>query len=397
MQRDRDESLDDAALIRDMDDWHEQSCRAQRHLLSGIAEADRRELWRGAGAHDMAHWLWMRYGISDWKARRWIDTERALETLPATAIAFARGRLGIDKVVELTRLATADNEADLLPWVERVSSGAIRARADRESRRSREDAAELELARSLVWWHENEGRVFCLSASLPAAAGAIVAKALDRMAERVPVMAGEETASSTSDARRADALVALCSARVAGDPDPDRATVVVHMPVSALSGDSGTGAIEPGCAIEGGGVMHAETARRLACTARLETVIEDVHGGVVGLGRTSREPSAQMMRALRHRDEGCQFPGCGSRRYTHAHHIRWWSAGGSTDMENLALVCSFHHKLPHEHGWSLVRRGDGRVRWYRPDGRRHRVGPAPPGKAAMPPARRPGRRLVLTT
>jgi hypothetical protein len=180
----------------------------------------------------------------------------------------------------------------------------------------------------------------------------------------------------SSDARRADALVAVCSTRITTDADQDRATVVVHVPVEALM--EGAGDDEPGCEIEGGGVIHAETALRLACDARIETVIEDRDGRVVGLGRTSREPSAQMLRALRRRDGGCVFPGCGSKRFTHAHHIRWWSGGGSTDMENLVLLCGFHHRLVHELGWRLLPEPSGEVAWYRPDGRRYRAGPAPP-------------------
>src|SRR5947209_20265915 len=67
-----------------------------------IAEMDRHELWRDAGARDMAHWLWMRQGISDWKARRWIAAAHVLERLPGVSGAFSRGELPIDKVVELT-------------------------------------------------------------------------------------------------------------------------------------------------------------------------------------------------------------------------------------------------------------------------------------------------------
>jgi hypothetical protein len=124
-------------------------------------------------------------------------------------------------------------------------------------------------------------------------------------------------------------------------------------------------------------VIHVETARRLACDARIETVIEDGAGRVIGLGRSSREPSAQMLRALRHRDQGCRFPGCGSGRFTHAHHVRWWSAGGRTDLDNLVLVCSFHHTLVHEHGWRLRLGRDGAVAWFHPDGMRYRAGPQP--------------------
>ena len=378
----------DAALLRDMDAAHLQACRAQRRLLSFIAEADRRSLWKPEGAHDMAHWLWMRYGLSGWKARRWVQAAHGLESLPLVSEAFCSGSLGIDKVVELCRFATPETEGDLLPWATRVSAGAIRARADREARTSLEETAQRHESRSLSWWHEDEGRELCLEGRLPAAAGEVVTRALERLAGKVPVTPGGGS-STTPEQRRADALVALCSSRIASDPDQDRATVVVHVPVEALGrpqqqagGPQPAGMAlhsdpERGCELEGGGVIHPATARRLACDARIETVLEDRSGWVLGLGRSSREPSAQMLRALRRRDSGCRFPGCGSRRFTAAHHVWWWSLGGPTDLANLVLLCSFHHTLVHENGWRLELARDGRVRWYRPDGRRYRAGPAP--------------------
>jgi hypothetical protein len=124
-------------------------------------------------------------------------------------------------------------------------------------------------------------------------------KAWERVADQLPsVPVGDDPPGR--DARRADALVALASVRIAHDADPDRATVVVHVPVEVLTspgargdgGKDGLGDDGPGCGLEGGGVIHAETARRLACTARIETVVEDPAGRIVGLGRTSREPLA---------------------------------------------------------------------------------------------------------
>jgi hypothetical protein len=85
-----------------------------------------------------------------------------------------------------------------------------------------------------------------------------------------------------------------------------------------------------------------------------------------------------MVRQLRYRDSGCRFPGCGARRFTQAHHIVWWGDGGPTGLDNLLLVCFFHHKLVHEHGWSLRRDAGGDVAWLRPDGSTHRAGPDPP-------------------
>ena len=142
--------------------------------------------------------------------------------------------------------------------------------------------------------------------------------------------------------------------------------------------------------IDGGPVLAAETARRLACTARIQAILENGAGDPIGLGRLTREPAEWMLRQLRHRDGGCTFPGCGNRRYAHAHHIEWWSAGGRTDLENLALVCAFHHKLVHQYGWRMSRSKGGAITWFRPDGTEHVAGPSEPRGtapqlAAMPP------------
>ena len=69
-----------------------------------------------------------------------------------------------------------------------------------------------------------------------------MAKALERLAEQLPVMPGGEDGWCV-DARRADALVALCSARISddADPDPDRATVIIHTQLEGLV--EGTGGV----------------------------------------------------------------------------------------------------------------------------------------------------------
>jgi hypothetical protein len=175
--------------------------------------------------------------------------------------------------------------------------------------------------------------------------------------------------------------VALCSAWIASDPHPDRATVIIHARVEGPGEGSGARTVQgelTDCEIEGGPAIHPETARRLLCTARVQVVVEDSSGQPVRLGRMRREPPEWMLRQLRYRDSECRFPGCGLRRYTQAHHVRWWDQGGRTDLDNLVLICSFHHILVHEYGWSLIRDRDGTVRWFHPDGTRYRAGPGPP-------------------
>ena len=289
-------------LIDEIDAVNGRVSAAQRELFRILAEADRCEVWRDYGARDMAHWLGMRYGISDWKARRWIAAAHALPRLAVLSEAFSCGEIGIDKVVELARFATPETEGTLIRWAQGVSCGCIRRRGDLAVRQMIEEARDVDRDRTLAWWYFDDGKRFALQAELPAAEGAVVARALDRLAEHLPVMPGEED-QYYAEARRADALVALASSRLAADPDPDRSTVVVHAQVEALA--SGRG----GCEVEGGGVIHPETARRLLCHSRVQAVIEDRAGNLVGLGRMSRDPAAWMLRQLRYRDRGVHLPG----------------------------------------------------------------------------------------
>ena len=353
-----------------LDDVNAQIGRMQRQLLHLITDADRRDIWRDSGARVTAHWLAIRYGISEWKARRWVAAAHAIENLPRIAGALESGDLGIDKVVELARFAKGDEEGRLIRWARSVSVGAVRHRADLEAKGSIKDLRETERSREVTWWYFDEGRRFGLEADLPAAHGPIVIKALEREAERIAALPGEEDEVYAS-ARRADALVALCSARIASDPQPDRATVVVHARLDGLEQDTG------GCEIEDGPVIHPQSVRRLLCNARVQTVVEDREGNVLGIGRMGRQVPAWMIRQVRHRDRECRFPSCGARRFTEAHHLRWWRHGGRTDLDNLALICSFHHRLVHEHGWSVKREATGDLLWRRPDGTRYESGPSP--------------------
>jgi hypothetical protein len=129
-----------------------------------------------------------------------------------------------------------------------------------------------------------------------------------------------------------------------------------------------------GAEIEGMTAIDADTARRLMCTSRTQVVMEDGED-VAHVSALSRAAPAWMLRQVRYRDRGCRFPGCGTNRFTEAHHIVWWRHGGRTSLDNLMLICSFHHRLVHEYGWTIERASDGAVAWRRPDGTRHLGGP----------------------
>jgi hypothetical protein len=80
---------------------------------------------------------------------------------------------------------------------------------------------------------------------------------------------------------------------------------------------------------------------------------------VLSLGRKRRTVSPALRRALDARDRGCRFPGCVRTRFVDAHHVRHWSRGGETNLENLVLLCRRHHRLVHERGYALGAAGDG--------------------------------------
>jgi hypothetical protein len=69
--------------------------------------------------------------------------------------------------------------------------------------------------------------------------------------------------------------------------------------------------------------------------------------------------------ALIARDRGCCFPGCHRPpQHTEAHHVTDWIDGGRTQVKNLALVCSYHHRNHQAEGWQLIMRDHHP--WWRP-------------------------------
>jgi hypothetical protein len=120
------------------------------------------------------------------------------------------------------------------------------------------------------------------------------------------------------------------------------------------------------------------TIARICCDADLAVAGVNEYGEPLNLGRTSRNCNRAQRRALALRDQGCVFPGCDwPPARCQAHHLRYWSHDGPTDLDNLALICWFHHQLLHEGGWALAR--------IPPQPQRPGHRPEPPGWLATSP------------
>ncbi|OQQ25871.1 HNH endonuclease [Prescottella equi] len=113
------------------------------------------------------------------------------------------------------------------------------------------------------------------------------------------------------------------------------------------------------------GPLSIATARRLACDCHLTPIVMD-DGVPINLGRTSRTVSKKQRRALIARDHSCAFPGCGAPpAHCEGHHVIHWADGGPTDLDNLVLLCRYHHTLLHHSHWE-VKIGTDRKPWFTP-------------------------------
>lgn len=361
---------------------------AQHRFLVLIAEFDRAEGWCGAGIRSAAHWLNWKCGIDLGAAREKLRVAHALADLPLIGAAMACGELSYSKVRALTRVATTETEGDLLMMarhgtaahVESIVRGFRRAREALELSR---EARQFE-SRTVNWFYDDDGSLV-LRARLPAEAGALLVRALEVATDDWLAMSAESPKRNVSaetscpspalpsaSARtlgqyRADTLAAMAESWLShGSGDlsgAERQQIIIHVDAATLV-DQEAGR----CEIEDGPAIAVETARRLACDAGRITVIEDEAGQPLDMGRRSRTVSTALGRALRLRDRGCRFPGCCSKRFVDAHHIRHWARGGETTLTNLVLLCRFHHRLVHEGQVDVRRLDDGGVAFVTAEG-----------------------------
>ncbi|MFX4273587.1 DUF222 domain-containing protein [Propionibacteriaceae bacterium Y1685] len=92
---------------------------------------------------------------------------------------------------------------------------------------------------------------------------------------------------------------------------------------------------------------------RLASEAQVIPVVLDDAGAVLSAGRTMRLATSGQTNALIARDGGCSFPGCEiPPEWCERHHIQEWISGGRTDLDNLTLVCKYHHRNFQAAGWA---------------------------------------------
>jgi hypothetical protein len=339
-------------------------------MLVLIREFDDRLGWAKWSFPSCADWLSWRCGISLSAAREKVRTAQALRDLPSISLAFREGRLSYTKVRALTRVVALHDEDALLRYALDATAPQVeeRCRQIRNVQPNSVHAARRTWeARSLSAWRDASRGSLCLRVELPLEVGELVMKAIERAVETDEVgNAVAETSKSTFQSQQADALVAIARTYLEGGmadptaatPSPsDRYQIVLHVDEAALHG--GVGRAD----------APLETVKRLACDASLVVVTENERGTPLNVGRKHRAVSTPIRRALWSRDRHCTFPGCHRTRFAEAHHVQHWIDGGETGVDNLVLLCSYHHRLLHEGGFRIRRDYQGEHYFVRADGR----------------------------
>ncbi len=352
---------------------------ATYQLLVLIREFDEQQGWgRGFdGFRNCAHWLSWRTGLAPGVAREKVRVARALGGLPKISEAMRRGKVSYSKVRAMTRVATAENEEELLTLARYGTAAQLErvVRATRAVTRDAERRQEVDRheRRYLQTWVDADGSVV-IRGRLEPEAGQALLRALEAAADVLYDEERERQASTTDGVRpkqrRADAVGRVAEAALAGGLDQgtrgDRYQVVVHVDAEVLA-DPESPPEAGGQSILEGGDVSAETSRRIACEANRVIMTHDSQGNVLDVGRKTRAVAPALRRALEHRDQGCRFPGCGV-KFCDAHHVKHWAEGGETKLENLVLLCRKHHRSVHEGGLRVEADENGAFRFLKPDG-----------------------------
>ena len=300
---------------------------------------------------------WIRFNchMTSGAAAASVAVGRTMDRLPRSVEAVAQGEIGLAHVTVMARTAEAlkdrFDERPLIEYAREHTPGKFhfycqhaRHAADADGYAENE-ADEVQNRRlSLSNWIDG---TMVLSGVLDAFGGAALRAALEPLAQK----SGEHDRRERGQ-RLADALVELATG------GPERASIQVTSSIETLLGLAGA----PAADLEFSLPISSKIVERLACDGNITRVLLDSESAVIDVGRAKRVVSGPARRALNARDGSCRWPGCDrSPSLSAAHHVVHWIHGGSTDLDNLILLCHRHHWMVHEGKWQLVRSDDGRM------------------------------------
>ena len=304
---------------------------SQRHVVGLAVDFAESSEWMATGATTAAHWIAATADIEVCTAREWIRVGRRLRALPKISDAFAADLVSYSKVRALTRLASHDNEDELLAIAATVPAGQLgRALAAWVGRTSGD--AELERhqqqQRSVTWRAEPDGMVSFTLRLAPLLAGRLEAELTTRvMRSRPPVMSIGDW--PTLAQQHADALEQLL-VEGAGSASVE---VVLH-----VRGD--------GCTLDDGTPVPGSVVERVAPEGFVRALVHDADGRPINASAKQRHPSTRQKRVVKERDRHCVD--CGATSLLEYDHVPDFAVSGRTVVDELELRCAPCHQRRHE-------------------------------------------------
>ncbi len=138
------------------------------------------------------------------------------------------------------------------------------------------------------------------------------------------------------------------------------ATVVVLMQLDTLEGRLKAAHLDTGEPISPG------AARRLACDAKIIPAVLDGKSQVLDLGRGKRYANEAQRIVKTIEAGGCEIDGCDAPPgITHLHHNERWADGGQTNIDDLIMICPWHHTRAHDQRYNMTKLPTGKYTFHR--------------------------------
>jgi hypothetical protein len=270
-----------------------------------------------------------------------VEVARALASMPALADAACAGRLSWEQFEPLTRIATPETDEEWAARGQNCTPFDLQKLARRSRKLGGDDTRSRTEARELRTWREPEHGMVAGRFRIPELDGILVDRVFEHMAEQLRPAKGEPWDSLAH--RKADALVDLCTNYVDVEPTGRfQHTIVTHVR------DDGTADCD-------GLEITPDTVDAARPSAKRKTRREDRHGVEHTTSRARRSLPADVERHVRDRDQHCRVAGCDHTRRLQAHHLVPCCRGGTDTIDNLAMVCPYHHRMLVPHGpWHLI-------------------------------------------
>jgi hypothetical protein len=330
----------------------------QRNAIDGriveiVAEIERDELCGATGARSISALVAWKTGVTPRNAETVVAVARRLEEFPCCAEGMREGRLSLDQVGVIAERAAEGSDEHYAQLAASATVNQLRTAVKLEPRPEPDPRPEPQ--RSITKDVHDEYTTYRITLPRVEAAKLDAGLQSHHDAQIAEWKRDHEVGDRASDQAppfpdTVDAFMGLVEAgwdaEAARRPHGQHTTVVVHV-------DLDKDGEKPVAAMHLGPLLTDDERRYLLCDASCEVWFER-KGQVIGAGRTTRQISRRLRRALEHRDRCCVVPGCGATRGLHAHHLRHWEDGGLTELDNLVLLCPYHHRLHHRRGITIT-------------------------------------------